>query len=65
MKRVQLGELQGTVTVPDVAEAAAAADRGELLIITDQPDTRPAVDGEPDCGVQGQGVGHAGFVDDD
>ena len=53
------------MNVLDVAEDAAGADRGELLIITDQPDTRPAVDGEPDCGVEGQGVGHAGLVDDD
>ena len=62
---VQLGELQGAVNVLDVAEDAAGADRGELLIITNQPDTRPAVDGELDGGVEGQGVGHAGFVDDD
>ena len=36
---MQLGELQGAVGVFDVAEDAAGADRGELLIITDQPDT--------------------------
>jgi hypothetical protein len=59
-----LGELQGAVNVLDVAEDAAGSDRSELLIITNQPDTRPAVDGEPDCGVEGEGVGHAGFVDD-
>jgi hypothetical protein len=35
------------------------------LIITDQPDTRAAVDGEPDGRVQGEGVCHPGFVDDD
>ena len=62
---VQLGEVQGAVGVFDVAEDAAGADRGELLIITDQPDTRAATDGELDCGVEGEGVGHAGFVDDD
>ena len=62
---VQLGELQGAVDVLDVAEDAAGADRGELLIITNQSDTRTAVDGEPDGGVEGQGVGHAGLVDDD
>ena len=62
---VQLGKLQGAVNVLDVAEDAAGSDRGELLIITNQPDTRPAADGEPDCGVEGQGVGHAGLVDDD
>ena len=36
----------------------------ELLIIADQPDTRTASDGELDGGVEGEGVGHAGFVDD-
>ena len=36
---VQLGELQGAVGVFDVAEDAAGADGGELLVVTDQPDT--------------------------
>ena len=62
---VQLCETQRAVALLDVAEHAAGADRGELLIITDQSDTRPAVDGEPDGGVEGQSVGHAGLVDDD
>ena len=48
----------------DVAEDAAGADRGELLIITDQPDTGTSIDGELDGRVEGKGVGHAGFVDD-
>ena len=48
----------------DVAEDAAGADRGELLIISDESDTRTASDGELDGGVEGQSVGHAGFVDD-
>jgi hypothetical protein len=52
------------VGVCDVAEDAAGADRGELLIISDQAHDRTAIDGEPDGGIQGQGVGHAGFVDD-
>ena len=43
---VQLGQLEGAVGVFDVAEDAAGADRGELLIITDQPDTPTATDGE-------------------
>ena len=50
---VQLGEMQRAVGLFDVAEDAAGADRGELLIITDQPDTRPASDGELDGGVEG------------
>ena len=61
---MQLGEVQGAVGLFDVAEDAAGADRGELLIITDQPDTRTAIDGELDGRVEGEGVGHAGFVDD-
>ena len=36
---VQLGEMQRAVGLFDVAEDAAGADRGELLIITNQPDT--------------------------
>ena len=48
----------------DVAEDAAGADRGELLIVTDQPDAAAAVDDELDGGVEGEGVGHAGLVDD-
>ena len=62
---VQLSKVQGAVNVLDVAEDAAGSDGGELLIITNQSDTRAAVDGELDCGVEGQSVGHAGFVDDD
>ena len=56
--------MQRAVGLFDVAEDAAGADRGELLIITDQPDTRTAIDGELHGGVEGEGVGHAGFVDD-
>jgi hypothetical protein len=61
---VQLGQVDGAAGVGDVAEDAAGADRGELLIIADQADTRTASDGELDGGVEGEGVGHAGFVDD-
>ena len=62
---MQLGQVEGAVALLDVAQDAAGADRGELLIITNQPDTRAAIDGKLDCGVEGQGVGHAGLVDDD
>ena len=61
---VQLGEMQGAMGLLDAAEDAAGADRGELLIIPDQPDTRAASDGELDGRVEGEGIGHAGFVDD-
>ena len=43
---MQLGQAERAVGVLDVAEDAAGADRGELLIITDQPDTRTSIDGE-------------------
>ena len=43
----------------DVAEDATGADRGELLIITNQPDTPTTSDHELDGGVEGEGVGHA------
>ena len=56
--------MQGAVGVFDVAEDAAGADRGELLIITDQADTGTSIEGELYGRVEGQGVGHAGFVDD-
>jgi hypothetical protein len=47
-----------------MSEHPAGADRDELLIITDQPDAAAAADDELDGGVQGEGVGHPGFVDD-
>jgi hypothetical protein len=46
-----------------VAEHTLGAGRGELLIIIGQADARPAIDGELDRSVEGQGVGHASFVD--
>ena len=50
---VHLGEMERAVGVVVVAEDAAGADRGELLIVTDQPDARTSVDGELDGGVEG------------
>ena len=35
---VELGELNRAACLSDVAEDAAGADGGELLIVTDQPD---------------------------
>ena len=61
---MQLRQAEGAVALLDVAEDTAGADRGELLIIADQSDTRTAIDGELDGGVDGEGVGHSGFVDD-
>jgi hypothetical protein len=56
--------MQRAVGVFDVAEHAAGADRGELLIITNQPDTRTSIDGELNGRVEGESVRHAGFIDD-
>ena len=56
--------MEGAVAVLDLAGHAAGADRGELLIITDQSDARTAIDGELHGAVEGQSVGHARFVDD-
>jgi hypothetical protein len=61
---VQLGESKGAVGVGDVAQDTAGADRSELLIITNQPDTRTAIQGELHGGVERECVGHAGFIDD-
>jgi hypothetical protein len=43
--------------VGDVAEDTASADRGELLIITDQSDTDTSIDGDLHGRVEGEGVG--------
>ena len=61
---MQLAQAEGAVHFFDVAQHTPGPDRGELLIITNQADTRTASDGEMDGGVEGEGVGHAGFVDD-
>jgi hypothetical protein len=61
---VQFGQAEGAVGVGDVAQYAAGADRGELLIISDQSDVRASIEGELDDGIEGQGVGQADFVDD-
>ena len=61
---MQLSQPEGAISVLDVAKYTAGADRGELLIITDQAYVRTPANGELHSGVQRQGVGHAGFVDD-
>jgi hypothetical protein len=61
---VQLSQPDRAVAGLDVAEHPAGTDGGELLIITDKPDTAAAADDELNGGVQGQGVGHPGLVDD-
>ena len=61
---MQLAQAKGAVALLDVAKDTAGADRGELLIISDQADTCTAIDGELYSRVEGEGVGHSGFVDD-
>ena len=61
---VQLGELEGAVGVFDVAEDAAGADGAELLVVPDQPNTATQRGDVLDDSVEGEGVGHPGFVDD-
>ncbi len=48
----------------DVAQDAAGADGGELLVVPDEADAAAGVDDVADDGVEAEGVGHAGFVDD-
>jgi len=61
---VQLGQMQHTAGLFDVAEYSAGTDRGELLIITDQPDTRASIDSELHGPIESEGVGHPRFIDD-
>ena len=48
---VQLAEPDRATAGFDVAQHPAGADRGELLIITDQPNTATTADDEPNGGV--------------
>jgi hypothetical protein len=47
----------------DVAENPTGTDRGELLIVADEPDTAASVNDVTHGCVEGEGVGHAGFID--
>ena len=60
----QLVQVQRAVGGGDVAQDTAGADRGELLGVADEPDLPAAGGDEGDGGVQGEGVGHPGLVDD-
>ena len=60
-----LVEPVGAVPVGDVAEYAARADRGELLVVADEPDGGAPGEAVADHPVEGEGVGHARFVDHD
>ena len=49
---MQLGQPDRAVAGLDVAEHTAGSDRGELLIITDEPDTAATLHNEVDGGVR-------------
>ena len=57
-------QVEGAVLGGDVAKGAAGADRPELLVVADQPDGGALVEAPGDDVVEGEGVGHAGLVDD-
>ena len=59
----ELGQLQRAVGGADVAQHAAGADRGELLVVADQADAAAALEDVLHGDVQGERVGHAGLVD--
>ena len=59
----QLGEPDRAMAGLEVAEHPASTDRGKLLVITDEPDTAAPINDVGNSGVQRDGVGHAGFVD--
>ena len=61
---MQLSQAEGAVAMCDVTKHTTGADRGELLIIADHAYVRTPSDGELHGRVEGQGVGHPGFVDD-
>ena len=58
-------EAYGAVRAGDVAQDSAGADRGELLVVSDEPDPGASVAAGGDDSVEGGRVGHAGLVDDD
>ena len=60
---MQLGQPHRAIGVVDVAEHTAGTDGGQLLIITDQPDTATTTNDEVDGGVEGERVSHPGLID--
>ncbi len=64
-KSDEFGEPQRAVFGFDVAKDAAGLDRGELLVVADEADAGAFGQDVADHGVEGEGSGHPGFVDDD
>ena len=63
MESVEFGQPNRAMAVFDVAEDTAGTDGGQLLIITDQPNTAAAANNELDGGVEGERVRHPGLID--
>ena len=59
-----VGEFEGALG-GDVAQHAAGADGGELLVVADEADAGAAAGQVGDGGVEVEGGGHGGLVDDD
>ena len=60
-----VGEGRSTVLALDVAQEAACADRGQLLIVADQADGSTTADHVIDSSGEVEGAGHAGLIDDE
>ena len=60
-----LGEPARPVLGFDVLKDAAGADRGQLAVVPDEADAAATDHDLGDRPVEAEGVGHAGFVDDD
>jgi hypothetical protein len=65
VESVELGEPNRAMGVFDVAKDTAGTNGGQLLIITDQPNTATAANNELDGGVQEKCVRHPGLIDQD
>src|SRR5690606_9281633 len=64
---VQLGQRDGgavpVTLLGQVGQDPTGGDRGQLLVVPDQPDTAAGVNDVPDDGGQVAGAGHARLVD--
>ena len=65
LKPHHLDQGAGAVFAADVAQHPAGGDRCQLLVVADEPNAGAAGHGVADDGVQFQGAGLAGFVDDE
>ena len=59
----QLVEVERAVGGGDVTQYAAGTDRGQLLVVPNEPYDGTTIDGVRDDPVESEGVGHAGLID--